>query len=248
MIELDRKNLTMLLRGEYLKRLNSSMEIFHLKNFVSSFKGRMLVTYLGIDSNFIGSKIKREDKYFSLITTDHSYSFSLASDEKINLGDKILLNFSDNMQGNEIILRTLDLATNQEFNNSKIIIASKNDRGLAIFMEFDRDEQTLVFDYANNLVMKKSDYYQLFNVEVTNEILNEDLYMIWKLWKEHNMPLFYLLFFTQEILSDLEKNAPWLLDECRSENLSSDDNNLDIIFKNNNKFLETINKIKKQSL
>lgn len=236
MTELDRKNLMMLLKEVHSKELSFCEETLFLKYFTSDFKMRNL----GIDCGLLATKIRKEKDCFSLIKDDKVYSFTLASDEKIKLTDKIILNFFNKKQNDKIILRTLDLACSKNFDDSKVIIASSKDNNLTIFMEFIRNNQPMIFDYVNNVVMKKVDYYELFDVEVISEIEKEKLYSIWKLWKEHNIPLYYLLFFTKEIFRDLEKSAPWLLEEYGNEGMY--ENNSGIMFLHNE------NKIKKQNL
>lgn len=100
-------------------------------------------------------------------------------------------------------------------NNSRLVLCNSNNFLFSIIIYSNKDEE-MVIDYKNNLVMKKDDYFEIFNIKVLNEVDKLDLYKLFQLIDYVDNIYCYLLF-SKEICKDLSRNFKFI-NETYDEN------------------------------
>ncbi len=111
--------------------------------------------------------------------------------------------------------RTLKLACSMDLINPKVLVGKTNlDCIIVLFSFWEKGEEKIV-DYSKNVVMKKKDYFELFEFSLYNKLDKYDLYRIFEFMKDSDcfslQPLF--LIFSKEMLSDLGKNYPRFINQ-----------------------------------
>lgn len=96
--------------------------------------------------------------------------------------------------------------------NSKLIIGNislnNGEKSLHRFVEIKKNGEQYILDIAKNLIMKKSDYYQISKFEELGSIESRELRAIYNFALENGIcdHTSIISMFGQEILNDLEKN------------------------------------------
>ena len=156
-------------------------------------------------------KIKYKNFKYCITKDNKDYEFEILSDKKILDTDKKTLHDRE-QRSKDCILRTLKIASSNKLPDSKIIVSMGNE--FKILVEYKKNNKSYIIDYESNLIMEKYKYFELFEINVVNEINKKELYIINDLLeKELYFNIFYVLFFSKEILNDLSKNYSYFTDE-----------------------------------
>lgn len=120
------------------------------------------------------------------------------------------------------LFRSLKLACSLDLTNPKLILANTLNRKLASLITYQENGTIKLIDYAQNMIMDKNDYYELFEVKEINVLDKLDLYKIYTLLEEYddykNM-LDYLLF-TKEKFEELSSSEPILQDKYDKDGIN----------------------------
>lgn len=159
-------------------------------------------------SCLLNSKISKNNDNewsYNFNYNNKKYPFSIFSDKNLQKYDKETLLSSQRIKCQ--ISRTLKLACSMDLVNPRISIGNSKLGIFDLLIIFEENEIHKVIDYARNLIMKKDDYFELFNYKEINCIDKYDLYNIfYMIQKFDNYENIYeYLIFTREIFDELSK-------------------------------------------
>lgn len=151
-------------------------------------------------------KMQKENNGYIFHTGKKDYYFELLSDKKILDYDKKNLK-NIRKRNAKSLLRTLRIATSNHLLDQKLLLIASKGFSLNAVVEYKKDNDFFIIDYANNLIMKKNDYFDLFQSAIINVLDKETLYRIHENYDYlYDIDLFYFLFAGQEIMKDINKS------------------------------------------
>ena len=152
---------------------------------------------------YFTSNIKEKNGIHILKHNGKEYKFTLLSDENIQKVDKKRLHKLEKRYRDSII-RTLKIFARQSSNYNKLIVAKTNmDKFICLI-----DHNNKIIDYSKNIIMDKSDYYELFDVVELNTLDRFDVFLIYTLMDDLDIynELEKLLLCNKEMIDDISKN------------------------------------------
>ncbi len=188
-------------------------DIARLSTFTSLSKLDVMFSNLSLLSFFVLHIIKSK-KMYALVKNKKKYHFQRLSDViNYSVDKKILLNFKK--RHSEDMVRSLRLACSPDLLNACLIVAVTNN-DLSLLIEYEKNHHSYIIDYANNLVMTKENYQELYQMKEVSRIDQATLYKINYLSTEGYFKIlnpFYVLLFPNEILKDISKIEKWFVNK-----------------------------------
>ncbi len=182
------------------------------------------------------TKLNHSNYEYSFKYKNKNYPFSFFSNRKLQEFDIKTL-FDKQKREQVDYARTLKLACSMDIINPKVLVGKSNFNGIILLFSFLEDEEEKIVDYSKNLVMKKKDYFDVFEMKIFNELDKYDLYRFFGLIEVFNsfeLQMFFLLF-SKEILTDLGRNYPYLTAKYGEDGINRRNYTLfsdDLFFKN----------------
>lgn len=206
------KNFNLLVNTQSSISMNTN-DIARLSAFTSLSKLDIMFSNLSLSSFFILHIIKSK-KMYALVKNKKKYHFQRLSDViNYSVDKKILLNFKK--RHSEVMMRTLRLACSPDLLNACLIAAVTNN-DLSLLIEYEKNHHSYIIDYANNLVMAKENYQELYQMKEVSRIDQATLYKIHYLFTKGYAEIlnpFYVLLFPNEILKDISKIEKWVVNK-----------------------------------
>lgn len=197
---------TLIENSDFDKLTEVNDELFRIIQFTTMSKySRKVSNRLPFAKLITGITTKKDEYIFKY--NNKEYPFTLLSEKNIQEIDK--KNLTDTNKRNEPqILRVLKLACSMDLINPKVIIGNSQFRILDNLISFEENGTEKIIDYSKNIIMKKDDYFELFDFEELNIITKPELYNIFIILSElgNYKLLYYFLLFTKEMFNDLSKN------------------------------------------
>lgn len=160
------------------------------------------------------SNLSNRKKMYALVKNKKKYHFQRLSDViNYSVDKKILLNFKK--RHSEVMMRTLRLACSPDLLNACLIAAVTNN-DLSLLIEYEKNHHSYIIDYANNLVMTKENYQELYQMKEVSRIDQATLYKINYLSTEGYFKVlnpFYVLLFPNEVLKDISRIEKWFVNK-----------------------------------
>ena len=158
-----------------------------------------------IDTKIPSFKIHKQDDGYIFNYNNKDYYFEILSEKKVLLTDKKnLRNYKKRIE--KFLERSLRIAGSNELLGQKLLFISSDILGVNCIVEYTKDGVSRVVDYSNNLIMKKEDYFSLFDVEVINTLDKEVLYRYYENMDYlDDISLMYILLAGEEIMDTVEK-------------------------------------------
>lgn len=152
---------------------------------------------------YFTSNIKEKNGIHILKHNGKEYKFTLLSDENIQKVDKKRLHKLEKRYRDSII-RTLKIFARQSSKYNKLIVAKTNIDDFICIIE----NNNKIIDYSKNIIMDKSDYYELFDVVELNTLDRFDVFLIYTLMDDLDIynELEKLLLCNKEMIDDISKN------------------------------------------
>ena len=193
------KNFDLLLSDYFFIPMDMK-DIARLSKFTSLSKFNVMVSNLSL-SNLFTLHIIKSKKMYALVKDKKKYHFQRLSDIiNYSLDKKILLD--PKKRSSKVLMRSLRLACSPDFINACLVVAfTKND--LSVLIEYEKNHHLYIIDYANNLVMAKENYQELYQMKEVSRIDQVTLYKIHYLLTQGYFklfPSFYVLLFPNEVL------------------------------------------------
>lgn len=186
--------------------------------FNSSLEKQMMITF--------GNKISKgpNDNEYIFNYGNKEYAFSALRDRNLQMVDKKILSNMKSSRKNAP-MRTLKLACSMQLQDIKMIIGSSVQGCFDMLISFRENGEVKIIDYANNIVMNKDDYYDLFKFEELNTLSKSDLYKIYyfiNMLGNYENTYEYLLF-KDEIFQELsnKKDLEWLKEKYAADGTHS---------------------------
>ncbi len=202
------KNFNLLLNMNSSISMNTK-DIARLSAFTSLSKLDVIIYNLSLSNLFVFHIIKSK-KMYALVKKNKKYHFQRLSDViNYSVDKKILLNLKK--RHSEDIVRSLRLACSPDLLNACLIVAVTNN-DLSLLIEYEKNHHSYIIDYANNLVMAKENYQELYQMKEVSRIDQATLYKINYLLTEGYFKILnpsYVLLFPNEILKDISKIEKW---------------------------------------
>ncbi len=204
------KNFDLLLSDYFFIPMDMK-DIARLSKFTSLSKFNVMVSNLSL-SNLFTLHIIKSKKMYALVKDKKKYHFQRLSDIiNYSLDKKILLD--PKKRSSKVLMRSLRLACSPDFINACLVVAfTKND--LSVLIEYEKNHHLYIIDYANNLVMAKENYQELYQMKEVSRIDQVTLYKIHYLLTQGYFklfPSFYVLLFPNEVLKDISKMEKWFV-------------------------------------
>lgn len=154
----------------------------------------------------LSKNITSNNSKYVLNNKGKEYRFSLFSDWNLQDIDKKIL-VSDE-RGEYSLCRSLKLVNSLDLIIPKLVIGHSLNNELCLLITYYDQKQEKVIDYANNLVMNKDEYYELFDFKEFNVLDKVDLYNLYFILEDLGAykNIYELLIFTKEIFNELSKN------------------------------------------
>ena len=149
--------------------------------------------------------IKKDNNSYILKHNKKEYPFSILSDYEIQEFDKKILKTEKRYK--QRLSRTLKLACSMDLVNPRVALGHSSIIRLHAIIIFQDNGTDKIIDYDKNLIMKKDDYYELFDYKEINTIDKYDLYKINIIMDELDdySHIYEYLIFTKEIFKELSK-------------------------------------------
>lgn len=170
----------------------------------------------------------KNNKYFKYLENKEEFKYR---DFKINFNFRLLSDYIMNDEEKRRLLsfkryghcyydsnRTANELMHSEYDNIYIVAGKIKfndvDYHHHCWVEYEKENETLVIDYTNNLVMEKRKYYKLYEAVMINKTKAQDMENIKNLIEPvfdfKFSPILYS-FFAEEIMADFKKNEKVLL-------------------------------------
>lgn len=180
---------------------NIPKNLFKLLVFTSTSKiNRKLIINYPLYRN-----IKKDNNSYILKHNKKEYPFSILSDYEIQEFDKKILKTEKRYK--QRLSRTLKLACSMDLVNPRVAIGHSSFNRLHTIIIFQDNGTDKIIDYDKNLIMKKDDYYELFDYKEINIIDKADLYNIYYITDTlaDYSHIYEYLIFTKELFKELSK-------------------------------------------
>lgn len=148
------------------------------------------------------------DENYTIHIDNKKYPFKLVSDmDGVISFDKEVL--KTRKRHAYSIYRNLRLMFTLPIAFPKLIVGYNQDRILRTLILYNKDNENLVIDYANNIIMKQQDYCELFSFERLNLIDKVDIYYLYALIKENGdfEKVEYYLLYSEKILEGFQRKG-----------------------------------------
>ena len=159
-------------------------------------------------------------KNYILIKNKKMYHFRKLSDVIPYKFDKEILH-NIKLRDEYALIRSLRLVCSLDLINANLIVIS-TDHDIEFIIEYEEKCEKYIMDYNKNLVMKKTDYTELYNPIEYSRLDKNMLYKIQFLIDdiEDNINSLYLFLFPNEIIHDLGKTQHWLTKKYDTEGIN----------------------------
>lgn len=211
-------NLEILLKSCNHDTEKPDKDLSRISVFTSLSKLDCIVSNLILSTLIVYHMIKSRKGYY-LLKNRKKYHFEKLSDTiEYKADKKTLLNQKEREKD---LFRTLKLACSNELINASLVVGTTK-LGLEFLIEYESKKEKYIIDYSQNIIMKKSDYNELYNLKEISRMDQATLYKIYFILDDlvkMDINILYLFLFPNEILNNLTNNP-----ECKWINKKYDDN------------------------
>ena len=149
--------------------------------------------------------IKKKGNGYLFHYNEKDYYFEILSEKQVLPLDKKNLQ-NRKRRVNKSILRSLRIATTNDLVDQKLLFAASNILGVNLLVEYQKNGEQRIIDYSTNLIMKKADFFELFQPKIINTLDKETLYRYHEnLEYLDDISLIYILLAGKEIMKNVGK-------------------------------------------
>lgn len=129
------------------------------------------------------SIIDLEEENYVINANNRKLPFKILSDENLSDFDKKVLQTESRKKHS--VFRSLRLMFSMPLVSPKLIVGCCSDRVFKTLISYTKNNTDYVIDYSNNVIMKQSDYYELFSFKELNVLDQVDIYFIYVYIREN---------------------------------------------------------------
>ena len=188
---------------ERAKRIN---HIYSVINLYTIHRDKFFTSFL-IKKHF--DNIVHEDEMVEHYFDDHfDFYFFLLSD-MIEGNKRMVKDLKSDNRYHRCHESAIGMCLNDQEGNMKVLtgfMPASDRKYHHSVIELNKDDNTLILDFTQNLVMLKDDYIKLYDFEIVNEVTSEEIKKDVDIMIDLNMRTPFYLFFRDELINDLKKN------------------------------------------